>query len=110
MREAAAARAYKLVVENAATRQASRHQASRAIVMGKTPQARDAAATDPTETFCVFRDWNGMYRWTSADNHGRRVKASRFAFPAPSGAFNDIKALCGDDRYLEMAIRDETGP
>jgi uncharacterized protein YegP (UPF0339 family) len=61
------------------------------------------------QTFRIFRDSNGMYRWMLTDQRGNRVLASRFGFAALAGAFHDVEILRAQDRYGGAAIRDETG-
>jgi hypothetical protein len=79
------------------------------MVMSKTPRQQGVTALAKCETFRIFRDWNGMYRWTLTDDRGRRVQASRFGFAAPAGAFRDIETLRTEDRYATAIVRDETG-
>src|SRR5664279_797564 len=75
---------------------------------GQATMAAEPSPNDP-RTFRVFRDSNGMYKWTLTDRDGRRVQMSRFGFATLAGAFRDIEVLRSQHGYETTVIRDETG-
>jgi hypothetical protein len=62
-----------------------------------------------TQTFSIFRDGSGMYRWVLTDPQGQRLMVSPFGSAALAGAFREVEALCAQDGYSGAVIRDETG-
>lgn len=59
-------------------------------------------------TFAIFRDPQGMYRWTLSDHLGRYLEASQFGFAVFAGALQDAELERSNARYAHAAIRDET--
>jgi hypothetical protein len=59
-------------------------------------------------TFTIFRDPQGMYRWTLNDHAGRSLGASQFGFAVFAGALQDVELERSDDRYAHAKVRDDT--
>jgi len=58
--------------------------------------------------FTIFRDPQGMYRWTLNDHAGRSLAASRFGFAIFAGALQDVELERSDVRYSHATVRDDT--
>jgi len=86
---------------------ASRRGATGAVA--DMPIATAGGAESPEgHTFTIFRDSQGMYRWTLNDHAGRSLGASQFGFAVFAGALQDVELERSDARYAHATVRDDT--
>ena len=86
-----------------------RFRAEMNSVTGTQPVSHAEVDPDAQRAFRIYRDWNGMYRWTLTDQSGHRLLASQFSSAALAGALREVQALRAQRSFAGTVIYDETG-